>query len=208
MILLEMKIKRMMEEELSVAIDALQRGEVIVYPTDTLYALGADIYNKEAVRRVFMVKHRPLSLPLPVAVSDVSAMEKIAVVDDVVSKVVKRLLPGELTVLLWKKDSVLDMVTGGSEKIAVRIPGNEKALALLSRFGPLTVTSANRHGEKTPGVIKELKMQFMKNVFVYLDDGRLDGMPSTIVDLTGDVPVVVREGAIPREHVLDAIDDG
>ena len=195
----------MKKDELSNAISALSRGDVIIYPTDTLYALGADIYNEDAVKKVFKIKRRPKSLPIPIAVSTLNEMEKIAYTNDLVKTVVKNLLPGELTVLLFKKDKVSNTVTSGSDKVAIRIPDNDIALYLLSKFGPLTVTSANIHRKKTPYVINDITMQFSKDIQVYLDHGKLDGKPSTIVDLTSKDPVIVRQGSITKKEILDAI---
>ena len=191
--------------ELSNAIAALSRGDVIVYPTDTLYALGANIYNEDAVKKVFKIKRRPRNLPFPIAVSNFKEMEKIAYTNDLVKTVVEQLLPGELTVLLFKKDKVSNAITTGSNKVAVRIPGNDIALDLLSKFGPLTVTSANIHRQKTPYVINDITMQFSKDIQVYLDYGKLDGKPSTIVDLTSKDLVIVRQGSITKKEILDAI---
>ena len=195
----------MKKNDVSNVTEALKTGDLIVYPTDTLYALGADIFNDDAVKKVFKVKKRPYSNPLSVAVANFDAITKIAYTNDVVKKVVERFLPGPLTIILQKKDPVSNVITSGLDKIAVRIPKNDIALDLLSAFGPLTVTSANIHGEKTPYVIKEIMMQFNTNISVYLDDGRLAGEPSTIVDLTSEKPTIVRKGALTKEEISDAI---
>ena len=187
------------------AVKALKTGNLIVYPTDTLYALGADIFNDGSVTKVFTVKKRPFSNPLSVAVADFEAISKIAYTNEFVKQVVERFLPGSLTIILRKKESVSRLVTGGLDNIAVRIPDNKIALKLLSAFGPLTVTSANVHGKKTPYVIKDIMMQFTTDILVYLDDGRLDAKPSTIVDLTLEKPRIVRKGSITLEEILDAI---
>jgi len=187
------------------AVKALKAGNIIVYPTDTLYALGADIFNDGSVTKVFTVKKRPFSNPLSVAVADFEAISKIAYTNEFVKQVVERFLPGSLTIILRKKESVSRLVTGGLDNIAVRIPDNKIALKLLSAFGPLTVTSANVHGKKTPYVIKDIMMQFTTDILVYLDDGRLDAKPSTIVDLTLEKPRIVRKGSITLEEILDAI---
>ena len=187
------------------AVKTLKAGNIIVYPTDTLYALGADIFNDDSVTKVFTVKKRPFSNPLSVAVADFEAISKIAYTNEFVKQVVERFLPGSLTIILRKKESVSRLVTGGLDNIAVRIPDNKIALKLLSAFGPLTVTSANVHGKKTPYVIKDIMMQFTTDILVYLDDGRLDAKPSTIVDLTLEKPRIVRKGSITLEEILDAI---
>lgn len=195
----------MKRNDLSDALKALSNGEVVVYPTDTLYALGADIYNDWAVRKIFEIKRRSYSCPLPVAVANFDEIDKISYTNDLVKRVAKRFLPGPLTLILKKKDSVSSIVTSDLDKIAVRIPKNDVALDLLSRFGPLTATSANIHSKKTSYVIKDLKMQFSSEISVYLDDGRLDAKPSTIVDLTSKKPIIVRKGPINKGEIIEAI---
>lgn len=188
------------------AITALKKGEVIVYPTDTLYGLGADIYNGDAVRKVFEIKKRSADNPLPVAVSDVDEIEKIAFLDEKSRSLVERFLPGKMTVVLRKKSVVPYIVTGGLDKVAVRIPDDKIALRLLSEFGPLTATSANIHGKKTPFFIKDIKMQFKKrDIAVYLDVGRLEDQPSTIVDATGKTIKIIREGTISKREIMSTI---
>ena len=195
--------------ELSKAIEALQNGDIVVYPTDTLYALGVDIYNKDAVRKVFEVKKRPLDNPLPVAVSNLVDIEKIAFVSDIARDLAEYFLPGPLTMILNKKSVILDVVTGGLDNVAVRIPDNDVALELLSRYGPITVTSANVHGKEVPDIISDIKMQFNSDdVAVYLDYGKLNGLPSTIVDMTAGKPRIVRDGAITKKEILDVIEHG
>ena len=115
------------------------------------------------------------------------------------------MLINSLPLILKKKDSVSDIVTGDLDKIAIRIPKNDVALDLLSRFGPLTATSANIHGKKTSYVIKDIKMQFSNEISLYLDDGRLNAKPSTIVDLTSKKPIIVRKGPVKKEEILEAI---
>ncbi|MFW6121999.1 MAG: L-threonylcarbamoyladenylate synthase [Petrotogales bacterium] len=200
-----MKMKR---NDVSEAIKALKNGEVVVYPTDTLYALGADIYNEDAVKKVFTIKKRPYTRPLPLAVSNFDEINEISYTNDMVKRVINHFLPGRLTLVLKKKDAVPSNVTGGLDTIAIRIPQNDIALDLLSRFGPLTVTSANIHGKKTSYVIKDLAMQFSNQVSVYLDAGRLDAIPSTIVDLTSKEPIIVRQGSITKGEIWEAIYHG
>lgn len=193
---------------LSKAIKALANGEIIVYPTDTLYGLGADIYNEEAVRKIFEVKKRPTNLALSIAVSDFKELEKIAFADHKIRLLSDLFLPGKLTMILKKRNCVSDLITGGLDKVAVRIPDNNIALNLLSEFGPITCTSANIHGKKTPGIISEICMQFKKHdISVYLDAGKLTGQPSTIVDMTGKQIQIIREGTISERDILDAIKD-
>jgi len=191
------------------AVEALKNGELVIYPTDTLYALGADIFNDVAVRNIYRFKKRPFNNPLPVAVSCFEEIEKIAYINNNVDHLVDVFLPGGLTLILKKKDIVSDIVTGGLKKIGIRIPNNEIALDLLSKYGPLTVTSANIHGGKTPSNIAEIKNQFNINeISCFLDYGVLEGLPSTIVDLTDEKPLIIREGIISKKNILDEIKNG
>jgi L-threonylcarbamoyladenylate synthase len=195
--------------DISKAVYALKKGNVIVYPTDTLYGLGADIFNEDAVRKVFQIKKRSFENPLSVAVSDLDELEKIAILNETSKCLAKTFLPGGLTLVLKKKDEIPEIVTSGLDKVAVRIPDNNIALKLLSNFGPLTATSANIHGEKTPVIIKEIIMQFKKeDISGYLDIGELNGKPSTIVDATEKKIKILRLGAISEKQILDAIENG
>jgi len=196
----------MQKMDISEAIAALRHGNLVVYPTDTLYGLAADIFNEDAVRKVFDIKKRPLDMPLPVAVSTVDEIKTIAVVSDNARRLAERFLPGPLTLILQKRSCVPAVVTGERDNIAVRIPDHTIALTLLSQCGPLTVTSANVHGTETSPIIKEIKMQFNTNdIAAYIDAGRLDGLPSTIVDVTTECPKILREGLISKQAILDEI---
>jgi len=196
----------MQRNKLSEAIEALKNGRIVVYPTDTLYAFGVDIYNEGAVRKVFETKKRPFDNPLSIAVPNFFCIEKIAIVNDNAKRLAKHFLPGSLTLILDKKNTVLDIITSDLSKIAIRIPNNTVALDLLTKFGPLTATSANVHGMETPGTIKDIRMQFKDdNVAVYLDYGTLQGRPSTIVDVTYEEPKIIREGTITKKEISAVI---
>jgi L-threonylcarbamoyladenylate synthase len=198
----------MKKNDFSAAIQALKEGELIIYPTDTLYALGADIYNVTAVKKVFNLKRRPYSIPLPIAVSSIQAIDTIAWMNDTARKVSEKFLPGSVTIILKKKPVVPSLVTSGFDTIAIRIPKNPIALKLLSEYGPLTVTSANIHEEKTQGTIKDILQQIKTSIPVCLHDGRKEGAASTIVDLSMKKPQVVREGSISEKELLDVISHG
>jgi L-threonylcarbamoyladenylate synthase len=188
------------------AIKALRNGQVIVYPTDTLYGLGADIFNEEAVKKIFKIKKRGANDPLPVAVANIKQLEKIAIIDGKSRILIKAFLPGKLTIVLKKKKNVSDLVTGGLDKVAVRIPNNKIALDLLSNFGPLTATSANIHGKKPPINITDINIQLKDSgIAIYLDNGKLNGKPSTIVDMTEKPFKIIRKGSISEKEIKDAI---
>jgi L-threonylcarbamoyladenylate synthase len=198
----------MKKNDFSAALKALKKGELIIYPTDTLYALGADIYNETAVRKVFDIKQRPYSVPLPVAVPSVQAIETIAYMNDAAYQISNKFLPGTLTIILKKKLSVPDIVTSGTDTIAVRIPNHPITLELLSEYGPLIVTSANLHNEKTQGTITDILKQLGTHIPICLNDGKRDVVPSTIVDLSISIPRIIRKGLITEKELLDVITHG
>jgi L-threonylcarbamoyladenylate synthase len=198
----------MKKNDFSAALKALKNGEPIIYPTDTLYALGADIYNETAVRKVFDIKQRPYSVPLPVAVPSIQAIETIAYMNNAAHEISKKFLPGTLTIILKKKPSVPDIVTSRLDTIAVRIPNHIIALKLLSQYGPLTVTSANLHNKKTLSIITDILMQLETHIPVCLNDGGRDAVPSTIVDLSTGIPRIVRKGLVTEKELLEVISHG
>jgi len=195
----------MKKNDVSAAVQALKEGELIIYPTDTLYAIGADIYNETAVKKVFDVKRRPYSIPLPVAVSSIKEIESIAWMNEPARKISKRFLPGNVTIILKKKPSVPQIVTSGFDTIAIRIPHHPIALKLLALYGPLTVTSANIHQEKTKSQIKDILQQLETSIPVCIHDGKKQETASTIVDLSIKKPRVIREGSISEKEILDVI---
>ena len=132
-------------------------------------------------------------------------VDKVAFVNESAKCLADNFLPGPLTLVLKKRKNVPNVVTGGLDKIAVRIPNNEVALDLLLNFGPLTVTSANVHSMEAPHHVKDIQIQLGDSVAVYLEHGKLEGSPSTIVDMTAKKPNIVREGAITKREILDMI---
>jgi L-threonylcarbamoyladenylate synthase len=181
------------------AISGIAKGKLVVYPTDTLYGLGADIYNVSSVKKIYQVKRRPLDLPLPVMVSDISMMKKIAYITPPAKKIITKFLPGPLTIILKKKQLVPDSIT--QEKVAIRIPNNNIALQLASYCGPLTATSANIHGGEDPCTIDIAKKQIGTRDIIYLDHGILPCIPSTIIEPTNNDIIIYREGAISKEDL-------
>lgn len=195
----------MKQEELTNAIKAVENGEIIVYPTDTLYALGANIFNEGVIKKLFKIKKRPISVPLSVAVFDSNELNEIAYINKKTKKIINNFLPGPLTLLLKKKKTIPEIITSGRDTIALRIPDNKIALELLSKTGPISATSANIHGKKTGLIVENLKKEFQNNVSIFLDDGLLDNPPSTILDLTTDDPIIIRQGEIKIEQIMKVI---
>ncbi len=199
----------MNEIDFSLISKLIKKGKLVVYPTDTLYAIGADIYNKEAVANIFNIKHRPFDNPLPIALSSKDEIETVAYVDKTAQIFIDTFLPGKVTLVL-KKKNIPDFVTAGKDSVAIRIPRDESCHKLLSKTGPLTATSANIHGKEVPSTIKEIKKQFEydNRIATYIDSGKLYGKPSTVVDITDSHINVLREGIVTKKEIEKAIEYG
>ena len=184
-------------------IDILKKGGVIAMPTDTVYCLAASLEHPEAIARIFDIKGRATTKALPVLVADVIQMRQVAEMNPLAEVLVRRFMPGGLTLILPKKPIVPDIVTGGKPSVAVRIPGHTLALYIIKAAGtPLTGTSANLSGAGSVCEASDVRRQLGNKVDLVLDSGRcLGGIESTIVDLTASQPNIVREGAVPRAEL-------
>jgi len=169
----------------------LRSGGVVVYPTETVYGVGADAYNETAVERVYRVKERPTERPLSVAVGSVEHIEKVARPRDDALEFAREFLPGSVTPLLPRRQRVPEIVTSG-DLIGVRVPDDGMARELIHAVGPITSTSANMSGEP-PATRPDELGRLADRVDGVVDDGVRDGEPSTVVDTT--TWEVVREGA-------------
>jgi L-threonylcarbamoyladenylate synthase len=184
-------------------VDLLRAGEVVGFPTDTVYGLAALATHGRAVRRVFEVKGRSLSQPLILMVAEPEQIEAWAHVDGRARAYMRRWWPGPLTLVLPAREGVGPPLTGGSPRtIAVRIPDHALALALLREAGEaLATTSANRSGE--PPALTPLETAWVEGLAAVLDGGRAPGeVPSTLLDVSGAEPRVLRAGPVPAEVLL------
>jgi len=182
----------------------LTAGGIVAFPTDTVYGMGADIYNAEAVTKVFAAKRRPLNLPLPVLIADISQLDRLTADIPLPAKeLMNRFWPGALT-LVFKKSPVFNsLVLAGSSKVAVRMPGHAVALRLIEEAGcPIVGTSANLHNLPALLTAADVRDQFGSEIDYILDGGPCPGgVESTIVDVTGEKPVILRKGAIPEKDL-------
>ena len=187
---------------LKAALDALRAGEVIGVPTDTVYGLAVMPGIEGAVERLFVAKGRPASVPIAVLVSSPDAAADLAAAA-LPRALVERHWPGPLTLVVRRRSDLGWNLGGNPETIGVRCPDHELIRTLCAAAGPLATTSANRHGEPTAtsaaGVADDLDAA---HVSLVLDGGECPGTPSTVVDLTGEVPVVLREGAVGEDDLL------
>ncbi len=194
------------EKEVDEIVAVLKEGELIVYPTDTLYGIGADPFNENSVKKVFLAKNRPFDMPLSIAVSNEKMMESVAVLNDNARKLIRKFLPGALTILLTRKPTIPDILTSGSHQVGIRIPDHPLAIRIIDRFGPVTSTSANLHSHKDPTDARIPIKDLEGSVKICVDCGKTTkAEPSTIVDVSdGDVEVI-RKGAISQEEIEDAL---
>jgi L-threonylcarbamoyladenylate synthase len=189
------------------AAEVLKKGGLVAYPTESFYALGADALNPAAIQKVFEVKGRSEAKPLPVIVHDKS---KIALLTKDLSLIaqnaIEGLMPGPVTLVFWAPDAVPDGLTGGTGKIGIRVPDHEVASSLARALGgPVTATSANLSG--LPGLTTANEVaSSLPDIDLILDGGATPGAPaSTVVDLTCDPPLILREGRVSKARIVELL---
>jgi L-threonylcarbamoyladenylate synthase len=202
---------------LAQAVARLRAGGLVAMPTETVYGLAADARNPEAVRRIFAAKGRPADHPLIVHLPSVEAMaEWAAGVPEAARRLADAFWPGPLTLVLPKAASVDPVVTGGQDTVGLRMPAHPVAQALLAAFGgAVAAPSANRFGRISPTRAEHVRVEFPGGEVLVLDGGPSEvGLESTIVDLSGATPRLLRPGAIPASAIealigpLQRLDDG
>ena len=193
--------------ELEEAVRSLNSGGVVVFPTDTLYGLGADVFSLAALQRIFSIKGRRADLALPVLVAGLDQVEAVAQpMSAQAQRLAERFWPGSLTLVMRRSPALPGLVTGGADTVAVRMPGHPVPLELARRLGrPITGTSANRSGQPDLLDLSALENQLGNLVDHIIQTGPVPaGTASTIVNVTGDTPQLLRGGAISLEEILEA----
>jgi L-threonylcarbamoyladenylate synthase len=196
-------------DEVGQAVSVLQDGGVIAMPTDTLYALTAAADDASAVRRVFAIKGREQGRPLPLFVSGIEMAERIAVFNNAARILAERFWPGQLTIVVPKRQGYESEALAGAQTVGLRLPGHAVARAVLQSLdAPVTGTSANLSGGPDPISADEVRAQLGNAIDLVLDAGPCDhGVASTIVDCTGAEPVILRRGAIADDRIIAALQD-
>jgi L-threonylcarbamoyladenylate synthase len=195
------------EEGIATAGRAVQRGRLVILPTDTVYGVGADAFNADAVGRLLAAKGRGRQMPPPVLVSAKTTLDALAVgVPEWAGTLVEALWPGPLTVVLRQQPSLQWDLGETRGTVAVRMPNHDVALELLARTGPLAVSSANRTGLPAATDADGADAMLGELVRVTLDGGPTAGpVPSTIVDCTGERPRILRRGAVSVERLDEVL---
>jgi tRNA threonylcarbamoyl adenosine modification protein (Sua5/YciO/YrdC/YwlC family) len=190
-------------EGIDAAVTAARAGELIVLPTDTVYGIGADAFIPASVTTMLAAKGRGRNMPPPVLVG--TARAAAALVDDLGpfgQDLIDEFWPGALTLVFRASPTLLWDLGDTRGTVALRMPLHAVALDVLRQTGPMAVSSANRHGQPPATTAHEAEQQLGETVSVYLDGGPCsDSIPSTILDLTGSVPKVLRSGAIPVDRL-------
>ncbi|MEE8194001.1 MAG: L-threonylcarbamoyladenylate synthase [Dehalococcoidales bacterium] len=193
-----------LQEQIERGIAILKSGGLVVFPTDTVYGLGACFSNLSAVERIYRLKKRPRNVALPLLLADTAQMSQIAAAVPAVAWLLAgRFWPGALTIVLPRAKLVPDIITGGGETVAVRMPAHAVPIALIKGLGaPMAATSANMSGQSSALTAAEAFSQLGDRIDLIIDGGRcFPGTESTIVDVTAVVPRLLREGALSREEL-------
>jgi len=195
------------EVGLSTAAGALRSGRLVVTPTDTLYGIAADAFDPDAVNALLSVKHRGPDMPVPVLVGSWDTIEGLVVgVDRTARELIRAFWPGGLSLVVHQAPSLSWNLGHTHGTVMVRMPLHPVALELLREVGPLAVSSANVSGQPPATTVDQARSQLGDSVAVYLDGGECAvGTASTIVDLTGAAPRILREGAVTAERVGEVV---
>ena len=204
---MQTKILQPTEENLLRAAEFIRRGEIVAFPTETVYGLGADGLNVEACEKIFSAKGRPSDKPLSLHVASLEMVERVAKISSAAEKLFAAFCPGALTIILPKNKIVPDFVTGGRSSVGIRFPANDVALSLIKFSGtPIAAPSANLSGAPPPKTAQEVFDNLSGRVEIILDGGKCQfGVSSTIIDMTSDAPKILRHGAIPAEKILQLL---
>jgi L-threonylcarbamoyladenylate synthase len=190
------------------AVAVLRRGGLVAFPTETVYGLGADATNAHAVARIFAAKGRPTSNPLIVHVADQTVAQRYAAVwPESARQLARAFWPGPLTLVVPKRDLIVPQATAGLSTVGLRSPDHPLALELLRHFdGPIAAPSANRSTRVSPTTAKHVRDELGDSVDYILDGGPCRvGIESTVLDLSGDAPTILRPGAVTAEQIEEHI---
>jgi L-threonylcarbamoyladenylate synthase len=192
-----------LQREIKKGVEILQKGGVIAFPTDTVYGLGADAFNPTAVGRIYEIKNRPKYQQFPLLIVDVKQLTALAEpIPEIAWLLARRFWPGGLTLVLPRKDSVPAYLSS-RPTIAVRIPNHPACLALIQHLGhPLIGTSANISGQPAALTAEEVGQQLGGRIDLIINGGQCPGgKQSTIVDITHEPPIILRQGIIPSHEI-------
>lgn len=195
---------------IDIAAEIIRAGGLVAFPTETVYGIGANSFSSEAVKKIFFAKGRPQDNPLIIHIANIEDVYKLAaVIPEKADILMKKFWPGPLTMIFKKAELVPAINTAGMDTVAIRMPSNKIAHLLIERAGvPISAPSANISGKPSPTDAEHVIQDLSDRVDVIIDGGRCDvGVESTVLDLTADIPVILRPGAVTAGMLKDLIGD-
>ena len=204
---MQTEILKPTQENLKIAGEMIRAGELVAFPTETVYGLGADGLNLSARQKIYTAKGRPSDKPLTLHVASLNQVEQVAKISAEAEKLFKKFCPGALTIILQKQKNLPDFVTNGLDSVGIRFPDNEVALKFIKSADRLIAApSANISGQTPPKTAQEVFENLQGKVEIILDGGECKfGISSTIIDLSGEVPKILRQGAISAENIFEVL---
>ena len=190
------------DEGIRKSVEIIENGGVIIFPTDTVYGIGCNPYDANAVKKIYEIKSREKIKSLPVLASSIQIVKQISIIDEFTENIIKKYWPGPLTLILKLKDKNLKKSLNLEDKIAVRIPNSECTLKLLNKCNLLVGTSANVSGDSSFTDPQEC-MKNVKNYDVFVDGGTITSKgESTIIEIENEKIRIIREGALKKEDIM------
>lgn len=186
----------------------IKAGGIVIFPTETVYGIGVNGLNETAIKKLYEVKKRPITKPISLLVNSIEMIEEVAKdITEIEYDLIKKFLPGPLTIVLKKKENVSNIVTAGFDTVGIRMPENEIALKLIEYAGvPIATPSANISGKPSGTNLKEIMKDFKDNVDYFIDGGESKiGVASTIVQIIDGNPHILRKGKISEEQIMEQI---
>ena len=196
------------DKKLKEVASIIREGGIVIFPTETVYGIGVNGLNETAIKKLYEVKQRPINKPISLLVNSIEMIEEIAKdITEIEYDLIKRFFPGPLTIVLKKREIVLDIVTAGFNTVGIRMPENEIALKLIEYAGvPIATPSANISGRPSGTNLKEIMKDFNNKVDYFIDGGISKiGVASTIVQLINGNPYILRKGKISEEQIMEQV---
>ena len=195
-------------EELKIHAKIIKEGGIVIFPTETVYGIGTNGLNKEAIKKLYEVKQRPLNKPISLLVSNIEMVNQVAKnISKLEYKIMQNFFPGPLTIILEKKDIVPDILTANTNTVGIRMPSGEIARKLIEYAGiPIATPSANISGKPSGTNIKDIQKDFEGKVDYFIDNGESKlGIPSTIVRVINNEVHILRHGSISKEEINNIV---
>lgn len=186
----------------------IKNGGIVIFPTETVYGIGTNGLDENAIKKLYEVKQRPLNKPISLLVNNIEMVDKIAKnITEVEYKLMERFFPGPLTIILEKRDIVPDILTSNTNTVGIRMPSGEIAKKLIEFAGvPIATSSSNISGKPSGINIADIKKDFEGKVDCFIDNGESElGIPSTVIRIIDNIPHILRQGAISEEEIRKVI---